>query len=167
MKHVAMNVWFGTSSERGAYGTDVQYINPDNVIFNIVYNPTFGWFVKVQQINGASFNLDLGQGNTGFATKELAKAALDTQLEAWYDNGALASTFVSISVADWEGGTTVVKNVTGVTETNVVWASPSPASIEDATTFGVYASAQGDGTLTFTASATPTEEIIFNIIVGG
>jgi hypothetical protein len=72
---------------------------------------------------------------------------------------ALASTTVTIAVADWNGGTTVSKTVSGLTATSVVFASPDGSSMSEWASAGVYASGQATDTLTFTASSTPTASI--------
>lgn len=56
-------------------------------------------------------------------------------------------------------------NVTGVTASSIVWVSPAPTSFSVYTTAGVYCSAQGDGTLTFTSSKTPTADMTVNVVI--
>lgn len=56
-------------------------------------------------------------------------------------------------------------NVTGVTANSIVWVSPAPASFDVYTTAGVYCSAQGAGTLTFTSSKTPTADMTVNVVI--
>lgn len=74
---------------------------------------------------------------------------------------------VSITVANWNATTTCTKSVTGVTTSNSVIVSPAPASIADYVSAGVYCSAQGSGTLTFTASSTPTADLVVNVMIVG
>ena len=74
---------------------------------------------------------------------------------------------VSITVANWNATTTCTKTVTGVTTSNSVIVSPAPASISDYVSAGVYCSAQGSGTLTFTASSTPTADLTVNVMIVG
>ena len=76
-------------------------------------------------------------------------------------------TQVSLTVANWNATTTCTKSVTGVTTSNSVIVSPAPSSISDYVSAGVYCSAQGSGTLTFTASSTPTADLVVNVMVVG
>ena len=56
-------------------------------------------------------------------------------------------------------------NVTGVTANSIVWVAPAPASWDVYTTAGVYCSAQGSGTLTFTSAKTPTANMTVNVVI--
>ena len=76
-------------------------------------------------------------------------------------------TQVSLTVANWNATTTCTKSVAGVTTSNSVIVSPAPASIADYVSAGVYCSAQGSGTLTFTASSTPTADLVVNVMIVG
>ena len=76
-------------------------------------------------------------------------------------------TQVSITVANWNATTTCTKTVTGVTTSNSVIVSPAPSSISDYVSAGVYCSAQGSGTLTFTAASTPTADLTVNVMIVG
>lgn len=80
---------------------------------------------------------------------------------------SLTSTQVTITVANWNATTTCTKSVTGVTASNDVIIAPDPASISDYTSAGVYCSAQASGTLTFTASSTPTADLTVNVMIAG
>lgn len=78
---------------------------------------------------------------------------------------AITSTTVSITVANWNATTTCTKSVTGVTSSNNIIVTPVPASINTWNSNGVYCSAQGSGTLTFTASTTPSADMIVNVMI--
>lgn len=80
---------------------------------------------------------------------------------------AITQTSTTISVANWNATTTCTKSVTGVTSSNGVIVTPAPASISTWTSNGVYCSAQGSGTLTFTCSTTPSSDITVNIMIVG
>lgn len=64
---------------------------------------------------------------------------------------------VTITVADWNGGTTVAKNVTGVTATSIVIVDTSDGNVE--------CTGQGAGTLTFTAKSTPTSAVTVKVVI--
>ena len=77
---------------------------------------------------------------------------------------AVVSNSVAIAVADWNGGTTCTKTVSGLTATSTVWVAPDNASQSDYLTAGVYASAQTTDTITFTCTTTPTSSLTVNVI---
>ena len=56
-------------------------------------------------------------------------------------------------------------SVSGVTANSTVWVAPDPTSFDVYTTAGVYCSAQGAGTLTFTSSKTPTANMTVNVVI--
>ena len=77
---------------------------------------------------------------------------------------AVVSNSITIAVADWNGGTTCTKMVSGLTATSTVWVAPDNASQSDYLTAGVYASAQATDSITFTATTTPTSALTVNVI---
>ena len=77
---------------------------------------------------------------------------------------AVVSNSITIAVADWNGGTTCTKTVSGLTATSTVWVAPDNASQSDYLTAGVYASAQATDSITFTATTTPTSALTVNVI---
>ena len=79
----------------------------------------------------------------------------------------ITQTSTTISVANWNATTTCTKSVTGVTSSNGVIVTPAPASISTWASNGVYCSAQGSGTLTFTCTSTPSADITVNIMIVG
>ena len=74
------------------------------------------------------------------------------------------STSVGLTAAGWSGGAQTV-SVAGVTASNHVIVAPSPASRDAYINADVRCTAQGEGTLTFTAASTPTVGITVNVIV--
>ena len=77
---------------------------------------------------------------------------------------AVSSTTVTIAAADWNGGTTVSKTVSGLTATSVVWVAPEHASQSDYTSAGVYASSQTTDTLEFSCTTTPTNALTVTVV---
>lgn len=74
------------------------------------------------------------------------------------------STSVTLTAAGWSSGTQTV-SVAGVTADNHVIVAPAPASRDPYINSDVRCTAQGAGTLTFTAASTPTVNITVNIII--
>ena len=77
----------------------------------------------------------------------------------------LKTATASLTVAGWSGNSQTV-SVAGVTATNIVWVAPAPESQEAYGSAGIRATAQGEGTLTFTCTEAPTEAITVNVVIG-
>ena len=72
-------------------------------------------------------------------------------------------TTVTISVSDWNGGTSVTKSVSGMTSSANIMVGAEASSMSEIIGCQVYCSAQGTGTLTFTCNETPTSAVTFCI----
>lgn len=72
-------------------------------------------------------------------------------------NGA-SSGQITLSTSGWSGSTQTV-SAPGVTATSVVTTGPIPSNMSVAMEAGVYCSGQGNGTLTFTCTSTPSSSI--------
>ena len=71
---------------------------------------------------------------------------------------------VTLASANWSSKSITV-SATGVTASNTVITSPSPSDYSDYTDAEIYCSAQGSGTLTFTCSTEPTNDIDVNVVI--
>ena len=127
-------------------GTNIKTVNSTSLLGsgNIAVQPTLESGTNIKTINSTSL---LGSGNISLPT--------------------ITTTSVTITVANWNATTTCTKSVTGVTASNSVIVSPAPASMTAYISSGVYCSAQASGTLTFTASSTPTANITVNVMIVG
>ena len=74
------------------------------------------------------------------------------------------STSVTLTAAGWSNGEQTV-SVAGVTADNHAIVAPAPASRDTYINSDVRCTAQGAGTLTFTAASTPTVDVTVNVIV--
>ena len=104
---------------------------------------------------GGSDPITLQTGNYGNKTvtkEKLASGATYTSIE------------VALTTVNWSSNTQTV-NVAGVTASNAVVVSASPASYLSYGEFGVYCSAQGAGTLTFTCDSTPDVNLTVNVLI--
>ena len=76
-------------------------------------------------------------------------------------------TTVTLSASGWNSSTvTQTVTVPGILadETKqLIQVMPAPTSMTTVSDSGAYCSAQGDNSLTFTCTAVPTEDIVFNI----
>ena len=101
-------------------------------------------------------------------TNDLAKplsAAQGVALKALADGKAKATvkTF-SLTAANWSNEQQTV-NVSGVTASNIVIVTAAPGSHITYRDNGVYCSAQGSGTLTFTCSSVPTAALSVQALI--
>lgn len=81
------------------------------------------------------------------------------------DSGTSAQTqTATLTTAGWSNNSQTV-NVSGVTASNTVIVSAAPSSTPDYASAGVYCSAQGSGTLTFTCAATPPSALTVNVVI--
>ena len=71
---------------------------------------------------------------------------------------------LTLPAAGWSGGSITV-NAEGVTAENHVIVAPSPASRDAYINADVRCTAQGAGTLTFAAAATPSANIGVNVLI--
>ena len=76
---------------------------------------------------------------------------------------AIVGATVTLSASGWSSNKQTVE-ASNVTADNIVWVSPSPASFDAYGTAGIRATAQGDGTITFTATKVPTEDIFVEVV---
>lgn len=73
------------------------------------------------------------------------------------------ATMPQLVVDGWSSNTQTV-NVTGVTANNVVMVSPSPVSATEYAQCGILCTAQAAGTLTFTCTSVPTNDLTVNVV---
>ena len=133
------------------YGVDIQRWNGQD--YDTIL-PTPDAHASTHQANGSD-PLTLQTGNYGDNTitkQKLASGATYTSIAA------------TLTTANWSSNTQTV-NVAGVTASNAVIVSAAPASYLSYSEFGVYCSAQGAGTLTFTCDSTPDVNLTVNVLI--
>ena len=84
-----------------------------------------------------------------------------------YYQRKMTVTTATLATSSWSGSGPYTKSVsvTGVTASNNVFVSPDPASFTHYGECGIYCSAQGSGTLTFTATTVPTSSLTVNVAI--
>ena len=92
----------------------------------------------------------------GFAKKKIDVSALLT---------GLVKTTTTIATVNWTANE-ATKTVPGVTASNLIFVAPAPASAVDYADAGIRATAQGDDSITFVCTETPTSAIVVNIVIG-
>lgn len=73
-------------------------------------------------------------------------------------------TTITLAAADWSDDSQTA-SVTGITADGVVIVSPDPTDQSDYTTAGIVCTAQAAGSLTFTCTQTPTNDIDVNVVM--
>lgn len=73
---------------------------------------------------------------------------------------------VTLTTSSWNNNAQTV-SFSGVTTTNLVQVSPDPTSLKEYGSCGIYCSAQGTNSLTFTCDTIPTNNLIVNVVVWG
>ena len=111
--------------------------------------------VKVNKVSGKGLST-----NDFTDAQVVALAAL-----AGSAKGIAATATLPISGWSGNGPYTYTASVTGVTTDNVVLVGPAPLSKTAYEDGGIYPSAQGAASLTFTAESVPISEITVNVVV--
>lgn len=93
---------------------------------------------------------------------EDARAAIDDLAYRKQDN--LIPLTVTLTASGWSNNTQTV-TATGVDSDKAVIVTPAPASMADYTSAGIYCSAQGTNTLTFTCATVPSTNITVNVLI--
>lgn len=123
-------------------GTNIKTVNSTSLLGSgdIAVQPTLVSGTNIKTINSTSL---LGSGDITTLTK--------------------TNTTVTIAVADWNATTTCTKSVSGVTASNDITVSAQTATRDEYIAAGIWCSAQGSGTLTFTCEETPNQDITINV----
>ena len=133
-----------------------------NVIVNNILTPSSDGQVCITLGQNTSYNVVAnnslvsagGGGNTGVIQDNGTNNIINTSGQ------------ITLSSSGWSGNTQTV-SATGVTATNTVTTGPAPSSMNAAMQAGVYCSAQGQGTLTFTCSSVPSSSLTYNYVTQG
>lgn len=106
----------------------------------------------------ATANTNISKNTTDIATNTAKISEVDNAKQV-----KLKTASVVLSVAGWSGGLTQSVQCGIVTANNIVWVAPAD-NVEAYGTAGVYASAQGGGTLTFVCKETPTVAFTVSVV---
>ena len=148
-----------------------------------VNNATTPTEVEFQYYRSVATHTDAQQGDQVYVYKlnktsgwsvtvrsAFSKVVAGTGLTSSYASGAITLN-LSPSTATCTLGTTgwsdnsITVSVTGVTASNTVIVSPSPASTADYAAAGIVCTAQAAGTLTFTRTSDNTSSITVNVLI--
>ena len=119
-----------------------------------------GKFLTTNGTTASWATVDPLPSQTGNAGKVLMT---DGTTASWVDIGSTPQTMPTLVAANWSSNTQTV-NVTGVTATNVVMVSPAPVNATEYAQCGILCTAQANGTLTFTCTSVPSNDITVNVV---
>lgn len=110
----------------------------------------------------------IGTIQSSLSTVEGTVATHDTEIaglsaDIMTKNNKLTAVAVTLTVAGWSSNTQTV-SASNVTADNIVWVSPAPASFDAYGKAGIRATAQVEGSITFTCTKVPTAEITVEVV---
>ena len=118
-----------------------------------------GWDTLTGRVGTNETDIDALQ--TSMAQVEGDISEIQTSLGG--KQGAITSVTVTLTVEGWANNQQTV-SASNVTADNIVWVSPAPASFTAYGKAGIYASAQAEGSITFTCSSVPTDAISVEVV---
>ena len=148
----AYTVKYKGSSGTDPDGTEYVWALYDGNLQWIAFGPDISQFSKV------TANPTVPSGTVPTA---LSNIEIDSNYYSIYK--AVTATLIS---TNWSSNTQTV-TVNGVTSANNVIVAPAPASISDYASSGIYCSAQGANSLTFTCDTAPVNNITVNVLIVG
>lgn len=114
----------------------------------------------VQIVSGSNVTLD-----TSSFDKQLSGDDNTVQKALNTLNSIYTTQSITISVADWSGGLTTTKTVTGVTATSFNSICADKDNSDLLGDFGVIGDSQDTDEITFKADETPTEDISLTVVI--
>lgn len=112
-----------------------------------------------ESIGTIESSLSTVQGTVATHDTEIANLNADVLTK----NDKLNAVTVTLTVAGWSSNTQTV-SASNVKADNIVWVSPAPASFDAYSKAGIRATAQADGSITFTCTKVPTDEITVEVV---
>lgn len=97
-------------------------------------------------------------------TASPAHGITSANISSWNGKASVSSITVNLVVANWSNNSQTV-TATGVTASNNVIVSPTPASIDNYVAGGIKCTAQASNSLTFTCTTTPSTAISVNVLI--
>ena len=89
------------------------------------------------------------------------KEAIDTELSGKQD--LLSTATVTLTSSGWSDKTQTV-SIEGITADNIVWVSPAPSTHTAYTEANIRATAQAEGSLTFTCDEVPSSNVVAQVV---
>ena len=118
-----------------------------------------GWDNVKTTLNNHTESIGTIQSSLSTVEGEVASLNADILTK----NDKLNTVTVTLTVQGWSGTSQTVA-ASNVTADNIVWVSPAPASFTAYGKASIRGTAQGAGTITFTCTKVPTEEITVEVV---
>ena len=120
-----------------------------------------GWDNVKTTLNNHTESIGTIQSSLSTVEGEVAGLTTDIQTK----NDKLNAVTVTLTVEGWDSSAqTQTVSASNVTTDNIVWVSPVAASFDAYGKAGIRGTAQGAGTITFTCTKVPTEEISVEVV---
>ena len=117
-----------------------------------------GWDTVKTSITNNTESIGTINGEISTIQGEVAVLQTDKQ-------NTIVSVTVSLASSGWDASAlTQTVSATNVTASNIVWVSPAPASFDAYSKAGVRATAQTDGSITFTCTKVPTDDLSVEVV---
>lgn len=123
--------------------------------------------IRLKRFNGTDYdtlypNTTVDQVTGSWPTNRLSGTISKTQIA---QDATYTSTTLTL-IGTWTNNqiTVSVPTPVGITANSLVIVSPAPSSFTDYGDSGIYCSAQGTDSLTFTCSSPPSGDIIVNVV---
>lgn len=131
------------------------------ILVGISAEAQMGLFAKIENINESDVQTIIGSTVPSWAMASTKPSYTASEVGA---QPAIVTATASLPTSGWSNKTCTA-SVAGVTASNNVIVSPAPASYSAYASAGIYCSAQGAGTLTFTCDTVPTTAITVNVMI--
>lgn len=118
-----------------------------------------GWDTVKTTLNNHTESIGTIQSSLSTVEGEVAGLNADILTK----NDKLNAVTVTLTVEGWSGNAQTV-TASNVTADNIVWVSPATASFDAYGKAGIRGTAQGAGTITFTCTKVPTENISVEVV---
>ena len=127
-----------------------------------------GWDIVKTSINNNTESI--GTINGQISTIQGSISSIETEISGLHSdlNGKqnnITTVTVTLTASGWTSPElTQTVSASNVTASNIVWVSPAPASFDAYSKAGVRATAQADGSITFTCSKIPTGDLTVEVV---
>lgn len=118
-----------------------------------------GWDTVKTSINNHTESI--GTINGEISTIQGSISGIETSMNT--KQNTITSVTVTLIASGWSGNTQTV-SASNVTSGNIIWVSPKPESFDAYGKAGVRATAQADGSVTFTCTKVPTGDLSVEVV---
>ena len=110
----------------------------------------------------------IGTINGQISTIQGSVSNMETEISGLNSNlnakqNTITSVTITLTASGWSNSSQTV-SASNVTASNIVWVSPAPASFDAYGKAGVRATAQADGSITFTCTKAPAKDLTVKVV---